>query len=607
MNIVLHKILTIGFLLGLALMTFGQSEEKACFSVPGGFYETSPVLELYPYYQQHHIRFTTNGNRPTAQSRLYTEPLLLDASLYSTSDIYTIRISPDDLYVPDSVQHCIVIRAAVFDENDSCISEVSTNSYFIASLDCNTHGLPAISLCADSLDLFDYYTGILVTGVHFDSLDPINTGNYYQTGIEWERPMNFEFYELDNAGINQRGGLRTHGKSTCRLQQKSLKIYAKEIYGEKRFEYRFFEQDSIDSFKHLILKPFSSSWLQSGVPNHVSQQIARTVNVESLESRPAVMYLNGEYWGIYYVQERPDERYLEDHCGIDLDDVNLLFVWDPITEYGTRQYFRQFYNWLENADLSDSTNWAYVNEHVDMACFIDYQILEMFLGNLDWPANNVRSWQVDDGPLRWIFYDGDGCLSLEDFDVFENALYVGPSMWPTSTRSTLFFRKFLENYMFYNAFKSRFHELLQTEFQDSITLGYLSDIRSQIEDEVPLQSYRFNKPTSMDYWRWEMYLHEKFLRNRGEAMETCLAGFVKTKENVSDSFAVFPNPAHNVLFVETRLIASLPATYRITNLMGQTLSQGNITTDGQQINISDLPSGMYFITIGDVTQKFVIE
>jgi hypothetical protein len=606
MNNVLHRVLTIGFLLGLALMTFGQAEEKACFSVPGGFYEASPVLELYPYYQQHHIRFTTNGNRPTAQSRLYTEPLLLDASLYSTSDIYTIRISPDDLYVPDSVQHCIVIRAAVFDENDSCISEVSTNSYFIASLNCNTHGLPAISLCADSLDLFDYYTGILVTGVHFDSLDPINTGNYYQTGIEWERPMNFEFYELDNAGINQRGGLRTHGKSTCRLQQKSLKIYAKEIYGEKRFEYRFFEQDSIDSFKHLILKPFSSSWLQSGVPNHVSQQIARTVNVESLESRPAVMYLNGEYWGIYYVQERPDERYLEDHCGIDLDDVNLMFVWGPITEYGTGQYFRQFYNWLENADLSDSTNWAYVNEHVDMACFIDYQILEMFLGNLDWPANNVRSWQVDDGPLRWIFYDGDGCLSLEDFDVFENALYVGPSMWPTSTRSTLFFRKFLENYKFYNAFKSRFYELLQTDFQESITLGYLFDIRSQIEDEVPLQSYRFNEPTSVDYWRWEMYLHEKFLRNRVEAMEECLEGFVKTKENVIDSFAVYPNPAHNVLFVETRFIASLPATYRITNLMGQTLLQGSITADGQQINVESLPVGMYFITIGDATRKFVV-
>ena len=73
---------------------------------------------MFPFFQQHHIRFMTNGNRPTAQSRLYTEPLLLDGRLYSTSDIYTIQVSPDDLvYVPDSVRHCIVIRAAVFDES----------------------------------------------------------------------------------------------------------------------------------------------------------------------------------------------------------------------------------------------------------------------------------------------------------------------------------------------------------------------------------------------------------------------------------------------------------------------------------------------------------
>ena len=91
----------------------GQPAEKACFSVPGGFYEDQFTLEISPFYPQHHIRFTTNGNRPTAQSRLYTGPLLLDGRLYSTSDNYTIQISPDDLvYVPETVPHGIVIRAA---------------------------------------------------------------------------------------------------------------------------------------------------------------------------------------------------------------------------------------------------------------------------------------------------------------------------------------------------------------------------------------------------------------------------------------------------------------------------------------------------------------
>ena len=73
------------------------------------------------------------------------------------------------------------------------------------------------------------------------------------------------------------------------------------------------------------------------------------------------------------------------------------------------------------------------------------------------------------------------------------------------------------------------------------------------------------------------------------------------------TFAVYPNPANNVLFVETHGRASLPdQTYRITNPMGQTLLQGNVTAETQQINIENLPAGLYFINVGNMTQKFVV-
>ena len=76
----------------------------------------------------------------------------------------------------------------------------------------------------------------------------------------------------------------------------------------------------------------------------------------------------------------------------------------------------------------------------------------------------------------------------------------------------------------------------------------------------------------------------------------------------SGTLTVYPNPANGVLFVETRLIASLPdPTYRITNLMGQTLLQGYITAEKQQINIEKLPAGMYFITYAGETLKFVVK
>ena len=73
-------------------------------------------------------------------------------------------------------------------------------------------------------------------------------------------------------------------------------------------------------------------------------------------------------------------------------------------------------------------------------------------------------------------------------------------------------------------------------------------------------------------------------------------------------FAVYPNPTNGVLFVETVCTPSLPAeTYRISDPMGQTLLQGNITAETQQINIENLPAGMYFITVAGETRKFVVE
>ena len=75
----------------------------------------------------------------------------------------------------------------------------------------------------------------------------------------------------------------------------------------------------------------------------------------------------------------------------------------------------------------------------------------------------------------------------------------------------------------------------------------------------------------------------------------------------SGTFAVYPNPTNGVLFVETRHGTSLPdQTYRITNLMGQTVLSGNINAENQQINVSSLPQGMYFITFAGETRKFVV-
>ena len=82
---------------------------------------------------------------------------------------------------------------------------------------------------------------------------------------------------------------------------------------------------------------------------------------------------------------------------------------------------------------------------------------------------------------------------------------------------------------------------------------------------------------------------------------------VDEAEPIENQFNVYPNPTDGILVVETRHTTALPSqTYRITNLMGQTVQTGNLNAETQQIDVSNLPQGMYFITVGDMTQKFVV-
>ena len=72
-------------------------------------------------------------------------------------------------------------------------------------------------------------------------------------------------------------------------------------------------------------------------------------------------------------------------------------------------------------------------------------------------------------------------------------------------------------------------------------------------------------------------------------------------------FAVYPNPTHGVLTIHHSTFIIPHSSFRITNLMGQTLMTGVITAETQQIDVTNLPQGMYFITVGNTTCKFVVK
>ena len=213
---------------------------------------------------------------------------------------------------------------------------------------------------------------------------------------EWERQIHLEFYEPNNGGINQVCGLRMHGGASRWFQQKGMKLYAREEYGNKHFFYRFFPDSPIVKFKRLTLHPFRcSNWLQTGGQEYLSQVIAGNLDIDALAVREVVVFINGEYWGIYTLEESSDERYLKDHYNVDLEKVNMIKFWG-VPYYGDPTDWRSLYYWMKDeANLAQPEDSARAFAHVDMSNFVDYLLFETFSANLDWPSNNVKIWQPE--------------------------------------------------------------------------------------------------------------------------------------------------------------------------------------------------------------------
>lgn len=594
----------LAFLLA-TLVSQAQDYDTVVFSVKGGFYEDIPTLTLHCHNPEHHVRFTTNGNLPDGESPRYVGPLPLDERMYSKSNISAIRNCPEDQFkAPASVGHCIVIRAAVFDSLGRCVSATATNSYFIAALGCDLHGLPAVSLCADSLDLFDFDRGIFVEGAYYDTAKPHWSGNYYQHGREWERLSNIEFYEPDNTGINQLCGLRTHGGNGRRFQQKTLKVYARRKYGNDRFRHKFFEDVAIEQFKILVLRPFLSS--NAGCEDHISNRLAQQMGLDFMADRPSVMFINGEYWGIYYVKERPDEHYVEDHYGIEADSVNVYWRWFGETENGSPDKFLSLRDFIDTADFRVETQYAYAESLIDMESFINYYILEMFIANFDWPGNNVRFWQAGNGKFRWLFYDGDSGLEFQNIDMFANAVYDGDAEYPSNRASTLFFRKLLESPRFQRQFSDRFNYLITTILSYGNTQKHYQFIKEALKEEAHLQFDRFPQMESFypkNYRQWIDY-HMEITRQFLEQRPT--GNFLSMAKPSILGINGFGYEGKTIVQIKAQQFGS--DCIEVFDLSGRKVySQVCVLADGSNPVCLDMEveSGVYLVRIGDRVAKIM--
>jgi hypothetical protein len=462
------------------------NSDTVIFSQKGGYYPGGLNLELSTVYHSDSIFYTTDGSEPTLLSNRYIAPFTVSGN--------------------------VVIRAKSI-KSDRLAGIAGTNTYIT-----KRHTLPVVSISTDPENLWNYNTGIYAMGPNASPDFPYFGSNFWQ---DWERKAHLELFDAEGIKqIDQDIGLKIFGAYSRAYPQKSLALFARKQYGKGSFDYKVFKDKTIEKFESLVLRNGGNDWDQAMVRDGLTSSLIRDMDIDRQAYQPAVVYINGEYWGILDLREKVNPNYLAENHFVNPDNVNILEFNGSIIE-GTNTEYLGLVNYLENNTLENKGKYQTVSQKIDVNNYIQYSLTQIYINNRDWPGNNMKYWNTNDqGSLwRWIIYDTDFGFSIwEDAAYNQNTLAFaldpsGPD-WPNPPWATLLFRRMISNTEFRNEFTNQFADRLNTNFTSERVNAVIDSIRQVYLPEMP--DHRIRWDLSMDTWEYNYSVIKNFATYRPE-------------------------------------------------------------------------------------------
>lgn len=424
-----------------------ETEPIVYFSSKSGFYDNGFSLELRCPIEDAVIYYTTDGTIPDETSQKYEGPISLkDRS--SEKEVYAARTDycSDSQYVPiKPITKCNIIRAiAYFADGTSSI--VTNGSYFIGLDREALYGdAPVISLITDPENLFNEETGIFILGKTYQDWlaeDPANAeeesyrvhGNFSNRGKDWERPVAFEYIPATGKNVAADMGLRIKGASTRTYMQKSMRLIAREEYGAKSIKADLIPDNMTSDGSEPIAK-YKSFVLRNGgndngfgkLRDPLLQKLVSDRELDTQQSTPCVVFLDGEYWGLYAITEDYTDNYIETHYGI--DSKNVVIVKSGKLEEGNDEdisLYEDLYSFVTENDMTDASNYEQVKEMLDIPGFIDMFAISLYIYNHDsvFDDNNWSIWRTREADNKTPWSDGKWRVLLFDTE-FSTGVYSG--------------------------------------------------------------------------------------------------------------------------------------------------------------------------------------
>ncbi len=418
------------------------------FTLETGFYSGTQVIGISTISDGAEIRYTLDATKPTENSALYDSPISIDSST--------------------------VLRAIALG-GDFAPSPVSTNTYIYDE----SHTIPVVTFVMDPDSLFSNDAGLFALGDTAETNFPFRGANFWQ---DWEYPAHIEFMETNgNIEFEIDAGASIGGNFSRGFNKKSFIINNNEEYGVKRLEYELFPENEYQVYDGFGLRAGGEE--RSRLLNELMYAINQKWNHHNdmQASRPVVMYINGKYWGIYLLQERKNDDFVESRYGF--EDIDMIKDYNGLKD-GSWDAYWDIVDEINEFDASTQEFFDYINANINLDSFTDHWIYQVYTSHGD--PNNLRYWKArNEVGAKWnyISHDFDWWRNLGDEpDEYFKSLEF---FLETGTYDFWILGKMMENPTYQEFFLNRLADMLNTAFKPENVIALIDSIDTAINPEMP--------------------------------------------------------------------------------------------------------------------------